>query len=119
MLSKSCLSDDVDEIIAVSVDSDSQIPVFFRVKLGILQCLGRDDVELHAMPVGLEIGPNKMGEVAQSLLIGQKLGGELLVEQGSSAPRRPAPWTGETPSERGCEAFRPLEHGQDLPGFKP
>lgn len=58
----------VNEVIAVSGDPNQQISVLIRRRLGFAQCLGINNIELDVMPIELEISPNEMRKLFDSLI---------------------------------------------------
>ncbi len=74
----------IAEIIAVAGHAHDQVAVLLGVLLRLAQGVGFDHVELDVMAVHLEIRTHQMGHLLDALLVRQKLGGELLVEQGAA-----------------------------------
>ena len=65
------LGTQINKIIAVTGHPHSQIPVFFRLPLGLAQGFRGNSIKLNVMPVHPEIGANPPGGFLNPLLIGQ------------------------------------------------
>ncbi len=76
---------DIDEVITVSGHSDDEVSVFLRMLLGLAKRVGADNVELNMVTVKLEVGSDEVGDLIDSVIIGQKMRRKLLIEKGSAS----------------------------------
>jgi hypothetical protein len=77
----------VIKVIAVTCHTYNQIPVTLRMLLGILQCFSINHIELDMMSVKTEIASDQCRKIIIAVLILEKRGGKLLIQESTSRPQ--------------------------------